>query len=255
MDKKTILSHFGDEDKNEVINLYEKYILAKEKNITVFGNDFYPPNVWKVFTDYLGEKEFKVDSCGIFHDAERRMIAFNNIYNIEYPMKVIKITNESRFVNLNHRDFLGSILALGIKREKIGDLLVKGNMCYLPVCKDISKFIITNLTSVGKSPCKVSILEDDFDLPTFDFKEFIVLVQSLRIDSIVSKLNNISRSKAQVLIDRGKVLVNYIEPKNKGQEVKAGDRITIRGNGKFILGNVVGNSKSGKFKVKIKKYT
>ena len=83
----------------------------------------------------------------------------------------------------------------------------------------------------------------------------IILVPSLRIDTIVAKLCNISRGKAQNTIDGGKVLIDYNIVKSKGEEVRVGQRITIRGNGKFILGDIVGNSKSGKFKVQIKKYT
>lgn len=255
MDKKSILINFGEEDKDDVINLYEKYRLSLERDIPLFGNNFYSPNVWKYFEMHLGSKEFKVESNGLFEDSERRMISFNNLYNIPYPMKVLKITNGSHFSNLTHRDFLGAILSLGIKRNKIGDLLVKDNICYLPVCEDIADFIIGNLSSVGKSPCEISILDENLELPTFDFKELIILVQSLRIDSIVAKLNNVSRAKAQSLIDSGKVLIDYNEPKSKGEEVAQGQRITIRGNGKFILGDIIGTSKSGKFKVEIKKYT
>lgn len=65
----------------------------------------------------------------------------------------------------------------------------------------------------------------------------------------------LSRSKAQDVIEAGKVLVDYNTIRDKSKEVLSGERITIRGVGKFILGDIVGNSKSGKYKVIIKKYT
>ena len=65
----------------------------------------------------------------------------------------------------------------------------------------------------------------------------------------------LSRSKAQDGIEAGKVLVDYNTIRDKSKEVLSGERITIRGVGKFILGDIVGNSKSGKYKVIIKKYT
>ena len=77
----------------------------------------------------------------------------------------------------------------------------------------------------------------------------------MRLDGLVSKICNTSRSKAQELIDQGQVLVDYVKIRDKSQELKGGERITIRGSGKFILGEKIGNSKSGRIKIIIKKYT
>ena len=255
MDKKTIIKYFGEDDKADVLNLYEKYKLSSNRDIPLFGNSFYPPNVWKFFEETLGTKDFNVNTYGFFKEAERRMISFNNIYDIEFPIKVIKIENSSKFSSLTHRDYLGAILSLGINRNKIGDLLVKDNICYVPICEEIDAFIMSNLTSIGKCPCKVTIVEESFSPPNPEFKEEVVLVQSLRVDSIVAKLTKLSRSKSQAIIEEGKVLIDYNRIKDKSKEVAKGERITIRGLGKFILGDIIGSSKSGKFKVVIKKYT
>ena len=255
MDKKTLIQSFNEEDRLEVLNLYEKYELAYQRDIPMFGNNFYTPNVWKFFEKFMGTTDFKVKSYGFFEDAERRMISFNNIYEIPYPMKILKIVNSSKFNTLNHRDYLGALLGLGINRNKIGDLILKDGECYLSTCEDISDFIVNNLNTVGKAPCKVIILEDDFIPFTPEFKEEIILVPSLRVDSIVSKLMKISRSKAQDVIESAKVLIDYNIVRDKSKEVLTSERITIRGVGKFILGDIVGNSKSGKYKVIVKKYT
>lgn len=254
MDKKTLLQNFNEEDRVEVLNLYEKYELSYNKDIPMFGNNFYPPNIWKFFEKFIGTNDFKVTSSGFFEDSERRMISFNNIYDIPYPMKILKITNSSKFTTPSHRDFLGSVLGLGIKRNKIGDLMIKNGECYLAVCEEISEFVANNLDTIGRSPCKVIILEEDFVSLTPEFKEEIILIPSLRLDSIVSKLSKLSRSKGQDLIESGKVLIDYNAVRDKSKEVSNGERITIRGIGKFILGDVIGNSKSGKYKVVIKKY-
>lgn len=255
MDKNIILKNFGEDDRSEVLNLYEKYSLSKERDIPIFGNGFYSPNVWRYFEKFLTNKEFKVSSYGLFEEAERKMISFNNRYDIPFPLKKVKIVATSKFNMISHKDYLGAILALGIKRNKIGDLLVKDNCCYLPVCEGVHEFIVSNLTYIGNSPCLVHVLDDTFIPPEPVFNEMIILVPSLRIDTIVAKLCNISRGKAQNTLDGGKVLIDYNTVKSKGEDVRVGQRITIRGNGKFILGNIVGNSKSGKFKVQIKKYT
>lgn len=255
MNKADILKNFNEQEKTEVINLYEKYKLSKERDIPLFGNCFYTPNIWRFFQENMQDRFFTITVDGFFNESERRMISFNNIYGSSFPYKVLKVTNKSKFSNATHRDYLGALLSLGIKREKIGDLLVNGDSCYFPVCEEIHQFIIDNLSSIGRSPCIVEVISNEFEVPSFDFKEEVILVQTLRIDSIVAKLSNISRVKAQNMVDEGKVLIDYNIVNSKSAIVEIGSRITIRGHGKFILEEIVGNSKSGKFKVLIKKYT
>ena len=255
MDRKKIITSFGEDEKVDVLNLYDKYELAKDKDITVFGNGFTTPNIWKSFERNFNSKYFSVDSYGFFQNAERRMISFNNVYDLSYPMKILKIKNTSKFNNPTHKDYLGAIMGLGIKRNKIGDLLLKDNCCYVPICEEIEEFIVNNLTAIGKAPCKIEILEEYVIPPSPEYKEEIILVQSLRIDSIVSKLCRISRGNAQKAINEGRVLVDYNRINDKSKEIESGERITIRGVGKFILGDIIGNSKSGKCRVVIKKYT
>lgn len=253
--KEIINKQFGDEDKNEVLNLYNKYELAKDKDITIFGCDFYPPNIWRWFEKSFKNSSCKIESNGIFEGAERRMISFNNLYGTSFPMKLLKIENTSKFNQLAHKDFLGGILATGIRRNKIGDLLVKDNVCYVPVHEDIEKFLVLNINKIGNCSCNIKVLEEYELLLQFNFKEEVILVSSLRIDSIVSKLANISRAKAQIMVDQGKVMLDYVRVRDKSYEVKENERVTIRGVGKFIIGTIVGFSKSGKLKINIKKYT
>ena len=255
MDKNKILLNFGEEDRVEVLNLYEKYSLAKEKNITVFGNNFYSPNVWTYFKKNFETKYFKIDDYGFFDEAERRMVCFNNCYSTPYPLSIIEIQNKSKFNTLTHRDYLGSVLSLGIKRNKIGDLLVKDQSCFLPVCDEIKEFVISNLSTIGGAPCKVVLLNENIEIPKAEFEEIVILVEHLRIDSIISKLASVSRSKAQSLIEQGRVLLDYNKIKDKSEKVVLGQRITIRGIGKFIVGETIGSSKSGKNKIIMKKYT
>lgn len=253
--KDKIIKYFTDEDKDEAVNLYERYTLSKEKNITIFGKNFYTPNIWTWFENNLDSIYCRVETNGFFKDSERRMISFNNINESPFPMKLLKIENTSKFSTLSHRDFLGAILSLGIERNKIGDLLVSENVCYLPIHEEIESFIMCNLERISKVKCNVGIFDNFEFLPKFSFKEEIILISSLRLDGIVSKITNVSRAKAQGMIEQGQVLVNYVKIKDKSYELKGEDRITIRGFGKFILGNSIGNTKNGKIKKIIKKYT
>ncbi len=253
--KEKISKHFSDEDKEEALNLYERYLISKDKDIPVFGKKFYTPNIWSWFEKNLQSENFKIETNGFFEDAERRIISFNNIYESPFPMKLIKIENTSKFLNLTHRDFLGGILSLGIERNKIGDLLVDGNSCYIPVYEEIENYILYNVDKISKVACTAEVIENFEFLPKFTFKEENILVSSLRIDGVVSKIINISRSKAALMIEQGQVLIDYVKIKDKSYELREEEKITIRGFGKFILGNTIGTSKSGKIKIIIKKYT
>ncbi|WP_238900813.1 YlmH/Sll1252 family protein [Clostridium sp. YIM B02500] len=253
--KERIAKYFTDDDRNDALNLYEKYLLARDKNITVFGKSFYTPNIWMWFEKNLSSNDLKIESNGLLDDSERRMVSFNNIYKSPFPMKLIKIESTSKFSNLTHRDFLGGVLSLGIERNKIGDLLVNNNTCYVPVHEEVEDFIIYNLNRISKVICNVKVVDDFEFLSRVNFEEVVVLVSSLRIDGIVSKIINISRSKAQAMIEQGQVLIDYVKIKDKSYELKGQERITIRGFGKFIVGNSIGNSKSGRIKIIIKKYT
>lgn len=254
MDKKQIINSFKDEDKILALNLYDKYELSYSKNICIFQNEFYPPNIWKFFKENLDSEFCLVGDNGYFDNAERRMISFNNTLKEDFPYVVLKIENISKYKTLKHSDYLGSILSLGIKRSKIGDLLVKGNICFLPVCTDIKDFLLNNINNIGRTPCKVTEYSLECDIPDYEFEELIILVPSLRLDSIVSKLINNSRSKGQDYIENGKVLINYNECRDKSKEMSENDRLTLKGYGKFIIGKLIGNSKSGKIKLIIRKY-
>lgn len=115
------------------------------------------------------------------------MISFNNIYDSPFPIKLLKVEGKSKFSNLEHKDFLGGILSLGIERNKIGDLIVEDNVCYLPIHEDIAKFLLSNVDKIGKTPCSITEIQNEGDFPEIKFKEDIILISSLRIDGIVSK--------------------------------------------------------------------
>ncbi|MFU7518049.1 YlmH/Sll1252 family protein, partial [Clostridium sp. HCS.1] len=83
---------------------------------------------------------------------------------------------------LKQKDYLGAILSLGIDRNKIGDVVVKDDKAYVPVMEDISNYILNNLSSSGKSPVEIYLLYNLEDLPSIDFEEISINVQSLRLD-------------------------------------------------------------------------
>lgn len=255
IDKKTFLNNFSGEDLNYVQNLYDKYKFSGAKDISAFGNEFYPPNVWSYFQSILKNDTVTISTYGYFEEAERRMIAFNNRDNAGFPLKVIQIRNKSKFNKITHRDYLGAILSLGIKREKLGDLIVIEDSCFFPIFDEMENFILSEVSNVFKFPVEVYVVDSTKVIEGTNFEDHIIMAQSLRLDSIVTKLSNTSRTKAKNIIEQGKVLLNYQAYRDSSKELKENDRLTIRGVGKFKLGEIIGHTNSGKLKIIIKKYT
>ena len=122
-----------------------------------------------------------------------------------------------------------------------------------PIYEEVADYILYELRSVGRAPVSIQEIQED-NLPKSNFLEGMIIVPSLRLDNIVAKLANISRGKAVEIIDSGKVLIDYSKSIDKSKEIKDGQRITISGVGKFIIGEIVGNTKSGRYKVKMNKF-
>ena len=254
LSKENLLKTFSEDNVNEAIKIYENYKLAYEKDITIFSNSFCSPNIWSFFEKNCQSSDFIISTNGVFEESERRMIAFNNSYNLRYPIEILEIKNKSNFSELKHKDYLGAILSLGIERNKIGDIVVKDDKAYVPIIEEISSYIINNLSSIGRSPVNINVIYNIEDLPSIDFEEIIINVPSLRLDSVVAKIANVSRSKAIELLDSSKVLVDYVKSRDKSKELLKGTRLTIRGSGKYIVGDIIGETRSGKQRIVIKKY-
>lgn len=253
--KDHIINSFSKDELNKVIKIFDKYQLAYQRDIPVIVEEFLTPNIWSYFQKFGGDKYFKVDSFGAFNEAERRILSFNNIYNNPMPIEILEISNKSSFSKIEHKDYLGAIMSLGIEREKIGDLVVDDERAIVPVIKGLSSYIINNLDKVSNSKINIKIINDIKSIRLPELNEEIVNLSALRIDALVAKLAKVSRSQANEIIQSGRVQVDYSKVTDKGYEIKEESRVTIRGSGKFIVGEITGETKSGKLKVKIKKYT
>lgn len=256
MDKNYFLNSINHEDKNLISNIFSKMQIAEKTNKVIFTNDFLSPIIWNQISLLCENYSIKSFTNGIFKDSDRRMLAFSSQGGPSiYPINLLKISNKSKFSNLHHKDYLGAIMALGIKREKLGDLIIQDEICYVPVCSDISSYIINNLTDIGNSHCDVSEYPYTAqDLPERQFEEKIVISTSLRLDGMVAAICNVSRNNSVGLISTGKILVNYFQCLKKDKIIKCNDTLTIRGYGKFVVKEIIGSTQKDRLKVEIVQY-
>ena len=260
MKKEIFLRQFPQELEYEASKLYNTFEIAKKYEIISFTEEFYTPNFWKKLTEKFDG--IKVITDGIFEDSDRRQIGFIpdgfDIHesNAEFPCRLLEIEINSKFREYEHKDFLGSLMGLNIKRELMGDLILEDDRGYIPVSEKISGHILSELKQVGKVLCKVReiSLSDMEKLPKYKFDDKIITVPSKRLDSIVSAITKLTRTKDIAPIERGKVLIDYFPEKDKSKMLELDTVITIRGYGKYRLFSDRGETKKGKERLLIKKY-
>lgn len=230
--------------------------LCEEIEYPVYSKYFYPPQVCKKLSQ-IEYREYNFSLCGISEGCEKNMIAVKPKdfpqEELYFPVKYFKVTNRSKFKELEHKHYLGTIMSLGIKRELMGDLIVEDDSCYGIVSEEIFDFLVDNLKEVGRNPVTVEEVNRN-QVPSLKFEELVDSVSSVRLDNIVSVMINNSRSKGLELIEAGEVSVNYVVDKEKNSTLKEGDIVTIRKKGKFIFEKILGENKKGKIRVLIKRF-
>lgn len=192
--------------------------------------------------------------------CERQIVGFGSEdefgYPGHFPISVIKVTPllEKFSDTLNHRDFLGALMHLGLERNTLGDILVKEKTAYIFCLETIADYICKELIKVKHTNVKCEVT--DMDIPALQpilvDEEFPVA--SLRLDGIIASLLKCSRSEALSFFEDKKVTLNGRVTGRNSTLLKEGDIFSVRGYGKFIFSGSGGNTRKGKIYVHIKRY-
>ena len=257
MDKLRLTAHIKDiELKNKMYKVIDKANSCL-KNYDIKATEFLNPFEVKNAIDILNsESDLKYKVYSGYEGSERQIIYIFPYYieeeEVTGSLKAIQIEGNFKFKSISHRDYLGALLHLGIKREKIGDILIHDNFCQVIVSEDICDFIIINLEKVSRNKVNVrEITVKDIIKNEFNFKEISFTVSSLRVDSIISGVYNLSRTESVKLIKGEKVNVDYEKITSPSKEVKSKSLVSVRGHGRFIV-EVGDLTKKGRTKIKVK---
>jgi len=260
-----------------IARIEDKIDQAADKYMLTAG-DFLDMHQRKIAEDYCKSRKLPVRYIfyGGYADAERCMPVFLPDY-IELPagggtasvegssaagaagqipeeiaelLSVVRVTAPKGGRVLTHRDYLGSLLALGLDREVTGDILVRGpdektgGGADIVVEAGVAEFIEMNYNKAGHTNLTVESLPiGALDTGLVNIVEKRDTVASLRLDNIVSSAFAVSRSKAAEAIRRGIVSVNSVECLKVDRIIEEGDRVTLRGKGKIALAEVGGRSR------------
>ncbi len=163
----------------------------------------------------------------------------------------------SGFVSFDHRAVLGSLMALGLKRETLGDIYVSdnGHEAYVVTLSAVAPFIADGLKTVGRDTVKVRIVTVD-ELPHISqhFCDLSLTLASLRLDALLSDALNLSRENAKKLIRAGRVSLNHSECTSTDKAFDEGDRVSVKGYGKLYIEAFQGKTQKDRFRVIVRKY-
>lgn len=242
-------------DKEEMVYLLNKILQTKKSSGSTF-TDFLNPDEQSIVSRLCVENDMKVVFYGGKGEFERAAAVIScEIYDEEVPVDVIKITGNFKFEKLDHRDYLGTILSLGIKREKIGDINLYDDGAEIWAIRDISSFICQNLSKIKHTGIKTSIIKmEDSRERIQEYKPVKINIASFRLDSIIASLTGFSRSQAVSYIKSGSIKLNFSEIKEADKKVENGDVISIKGFGRYKITGDGKTTKSGRINIEVKKY-
>ena len=197
------------------------------------------------------EAIFGIRLEGGYEGAERRVAVFGKTDGL--PIACVKIAPVSKKFSdeLTHRDFLGALMGLGIKREMLGDIVLVGGAGYLFCLDEIAPVIISELTEVKRTTvrCEYSALPDD---AAREGEEKSLVVSSERLDAVLAAVYRLSRSEAKEFCEKGLVYVDSRLVTKAGAELDEGARVTLRGRGRFTFLGIERETKKGRLRVLVR---
>ena len=172
----------------------------------------------------------------------------------EVPISVIRF-DVPKFRKLTHRDYLGTLMSLGIDRSKTGDILTDDEGAYVFVMSDIAEYVARNVNKIANAGVNTKIVDmADFIPPKPKTTEKMCVCASLRLDAVVAATLNISRGNTEKLISSGYVKLNHREVLDRSKQVGEGDLLSIRNYGRFILKDIGNNTRKGRLHITVEKF-
>ena len=233
--------------------------------VIITYTDFLNLNEQNIYHDTLGQLSFlESRSYGGYEYAERQMIAFipDALLNVlgeqlpPYPIACLEIKPlNTKFSDpLSHRDYLGSLMNLGIERSRTGDIVLYEDGAFLFCHEKITAYLCSELTRIRHTTVTCRFCRPDELHYEPHLEEITGTVASVRLDALLSLAFRTSRSSMVNLIEGGKTFVNGKMITSNGYHLKSGDIISVRGYGRFRFCEVAGATKKGRNLVKLQKY-
>lgn len=161
---------------------------------------------------------------------------------------------EAAFGTPGHRDYMGALLGMGVRRDVVGDIWVDGQSATVFCSPGVAEHL-ASIEQAGRVSLKAKVIPlSEVVPPVFQRKPVSFTVQSPRLDAVCADLFRISRENAAKLIKLGAAAVNYLPCMKPDASVKEGDVISLKGSGKAQITSVGGQSRKGRLYVHAEVY-
>lgn len=252
----SIYQHFRPEEK-EFIDQALNWIGQARNLYAPKLTDFLDPRGQAILQTLLGnDEEISLYMFGGNENAERKRAilcpAYFSPHESDYQVSLFELAYPKKFVSIDHREVLGTLMSLGLKREKFGDIIISGEEIQFLTAQEIEGYLLSNVEKVGKASVALKKRELKELLETTEsWDEQTITVSSMRLDTIISSVINLSRQKAQGLITSGRVKMNFKQTETVSTECMEGDILSVRGFGRCKILSIDGKIKKEKWKISI----
>lgn len=250
MEKQRLLAHLQGKDRvlaARVLDLAESALTKAEPAVT----DFLNPREKDLLLDLLHYlPEVKVMVFGGYHQAERVRLVLTPAFflpeAVTPPLAYLEIKNKNG-LHPAHSDVLGSLTGLGIKREKIGDILPADGGVQIILAHEVGEYVLNHLSRVGAAPVEVTPVDpEQLNVQPQRVKELKTTVASLRLDAVAGSGFGVSRTKMAREIKAERVKVNWKVVSAPDYQVGLADTISMRGRGRVVVSEIKGKTKKGR---------
>lgn len=223
--------------------------------------DFLDPRQAYILTTLANRNpDVQIRLDGGYPEAERKraIIApdYMHLDDEDMGIRVLAVTSlDDKIKDLDHGDYMGALLGLGMKRDKIGDIHAGDAGCHYLVAEEAADYLRLQLSQVHRVHVQTELLPlERLAVARTELQEQQLSVASMRLDGIVSDVFRLSRAKVLVPIQAGRCRVNWKPEANPSLPLKEGDVVSLQGFGRFKVLEIEGVSKSGRTRVKVGKY-
>ncbi|TFJ94573.1 RNA-binding protein [Lentibacillus salicampi] len=250
-----IYQHFR-KDEHPFIDQALSWVDHVETTWQMKVSDFLDPRQQQIVDTLAGTSmaELKVYKHGGSHNAERQRVIiapfYEEVTEDSFQLTLLQGSYHDNFVSISHRDVMGAFLSLGIKRQKLGDIMAEDGLVQIVMASEVAPYVLTNLTAIKKARIRLeeqplsSVVEK-----TVNWVESDQVVSSLRLDTIVKAIYHLSRKDAAEMIGKGLVKVNYRVTDDRKFILEAGDMLSVRGKGRSKLTGVNGQTKKNNISI------
>lgn len=195
---------------------------------------------------------------GGYQNAERKLACFGSLdicgYDEIAPICCMCIVpaNPKFADSLTHRDFLGALIGLGIRREVLGDIVVEENKGYLFCLESMADFISSQLTQVKHTSVKTGVSDSIPAGAVHVPEKSSIVVASERLDAVIAAVYKLSRSKSQKFLSQEKVFVNSRMTDAPAYALSSGDTVSVRGFGRFIYEGIEKETHKGRLRAEVR---